>query len=61
MAKEHNKEWRLWALLLITILGVLYQIFTSYAIYGNEIKHVWIALTKIEEKIESIEQFLWQY
>jgi len=58
--KKINSDWRLWIIIGLSVLGIFYQIISNYSIRGNEIKHIWMALTKIESRLEKIEDRLWK-
>lgn len=62
-------DWRLWALLILSIGGIAYNVVTHYAIRGNELKHLGKAIAelkdtfcrdmkKLEKRIERIENRL---
>ena len=58
--KKINSDWRLWIIIGLSVLGIFYQIISNYSIRGNEIKHIWMTLTKIENRLEKIEDRLWK-
>ena len=44
-------DWRLWAILFITVGTLLYTIVSNYAIRGNELKHLKEAIQCLERKL----------
>lgn len=64
MGKEKRpNDWRLWALLAITIIAMFWNAVQNYAIKGNELKHLVQNLKQFQETVEKrldrIEDFLW--
>lgn len=44
-------DWRLWALLVLTVGGIAYNIVSNYAIRGNELKHLREAIAQLREHL----------
>jgi len=45
-------DWRLWAILAIAIASLAYNIVSSYAIRGNELKHITTDISTIHKKLD---------
>ncbi len=52
---EKQKDWRIWLLMLVTMATLAYTVISSYAIRGNDLKHIQDDITKIEKRLERIE------
>ena len=59
MDKNKSQDMRLWVVLGITVISLSFQIVSHYAIVQNELKHIWTSLSKIELRIEKIEDKMW--
>ena len=75
MAKTESEmkktDWRLWAILTITLLGIAYNVFANVGIWQNELLHLkesiaeWkqqmqLGFDKIEQRLNRIEDDLWR-
>ena len=58
MDKTKSQNMRLWIVLGITVISLVYQVISHYAIVQNEIRHIWTTLNKIEKQIGRIEDYL---
>jgi len=59
MDKTKSQNMRLWVVLGITVISLTFQVISHYAIVQNELKHVWQTLSKIELRLEKIEDRMW--
>ena len=59
MDRNKSQDMRLWVVLGITVISLSFQIVSHYAIVQNELKHIWTSLSKIELRIEKIEDKMW--
>jgi len=46
-------DWRLWAILFITVGTLLYTIVSNYAIRGNDLKHLKDAIIDLKKELLS--------
>lgn len=46
-------DWRLWAILAISLGSLFYSVISNYAIRGNDLKHLKEAIICLEKKLLS--------
>lgn len=44
-------DWRLWAILILTVGGITYNVISHYAVRGNELKHLKEAIAQLKDEV----------